>query len=465
MDKQNREEKERKKVDKGKARLSLLHPNSAGIDIGSETHYVAVPGGRSERTVERFGCVTGELKRMGEWLKSCGIDKVAMESTGVYWIPVFQILESMGLKVCLVNARYVKNVPGRKTDVIDCQWIQRLHSYGLLEGSFRPDQQICVLRTYVRHREGLIQRAASHVQRMQKALIQMNIQLHKAISDITGSTGLRIIDAILSGERDTTILAKLRDGRIKKSIGEIALSLEGDYRQEHLFTLRQERDLYEIYRHKMSECDEAIERHLTTFPVKNNSDLNPLPQRRKPYRPGHSNKPTFDLRTALYQMTGLDLTIIDGLDVLAVQSILSEIGLDMTRWPTEKHFCSWLGLCPSNRITGGKIKSSKSRHVINRAANTFRISAMALANSKTALGGYYRRMRTRLGAPKAITATANKLARIFYRALRFGKAYIDIGLDTYEKKFQQRVLITLKRRAHELGYELMEKQYLTQSVT
>lgn len=429
-----------------------IHPHAAGIDIGSDTHWVSVGAGVTSQSVRKFGCFTADLYTMAAWLNECGVTTVAMESTGVYWIPVFQILETQGFEVRLVNAHYVKTVPGRKSDVLDCQWLQQLHSYGLLSGSFRPEDQICVLRSYVRQRERLTQSASVHIQRMQKALVEMNLQLNRVVSDITGVTGMRIIRTILSGERDPERLAALKDPRAKRSVAEIAAALHGDYRVEHLFVLQQEVHLYDMYREQIQQCDQQIEQCLSQFESRQESDepLSPRPKGRKPSR----NAPPFDLRTHLYRISGVDFTQIDGLEALTVQTILSEVGLDPTRFPSVKHFVSWLGLCPGSRISGGKVLSSKTRKVNNRAATAFRIAAHSLANSHTALGAFYRRIRSRLGPPKAITATAHKLARIFYRLWVTGEHYEDPGVDYYEQQYQRRVLKNLEKRASQLGFQL-----------
>lgn len=434
--------------------LSKLNLNTAGIDIGAEEHYVAVPEDRDKRPVRTFRCFTSDLHAMAQWLKECRIDSVAMESTGVYWIPVFQILETYGFEVKLVNARHVKNVPGRKSDVQDCQWLQNLHSYGLLSGSFRPEDQICVLRSYWRHRDNLLRYASSHIQHMQKALTEMNIQLHKVISDITGVTGMRIVRAIIAGERDPLVLADMRDRRIMCSVQDIVKSLEGDYREEHMFALKQAVELYDFYHQKIEACDRQIDNCLAQFDSKLDINTNPAPPSKKANRKRRRNEPKIDLHTHLYRITGADLTRIDGLDVMTVQTVITEVGLNPGSFPTEKHFASWLGLCPDNRITGGKVKSSKTRKVVNRAAEAFRMAAESLHSSASALGAYYRRMRTRLGAPKAITATAHKLARIFYRLWKNGQSYLDPGADYYEQKYKERVIKNIKTKAKQLGYAI-----------
>ena len=402
--------------------------------------------------MKEFQCFTSDLERLSKWLKNCGVKTVVMESTGVYWIPCFQILETHGFEVKLVNARHVKNVPGRKTDVQDCQWLQKLHMFGLLAGSFRPEDQICVLRSYVRHRSNLIKSNSTHIQRMQKALDQMNVQVHKAVSDMTGLTGMSIIKAILSGERNPKILAKYRHPLVRKSEEEIAEFLNGDYREEHFFSLQQEYDLFCIYNQKIEDCDKKISAYYDTFEHKIDLKENPLKKSKKKKK--GKNEPSFNLRENLYQITGVDLTLIDGLDVLGLQTILSEVGTDPSKWPTEKHFVSWLGLAPYNEISGGKILKRGTKKVVNRAATMFRLGAHALLRSESALGAYYRRLRQRIGAQKAITATARKIACIFYRMLKYGQDYVDQGMDYYEKKYKDRVLKNLKRTAKNLGYEL-----------
>ncbi|MBW4668858.1 MAG: IS110 family transposase [Cyanomargarita calcarea GSE-NOS-MK-12-04C] len=435
--------------------LPLINLNAAGIDIGADRHWVSVPVDRDKDSVRSFGCFTADLYAIADWLKHCRIETVAMESTGVYWIPVFQILESRGFEVKLVNAHYVKTVPGRKTDVLDCQWLQQLHTYGLLAGSFRPEDQICALRSYIRQRDNLVKSACVHVQRMQKALTQMNVQLHRVISDITGTTGLAIIDAIVSGERNPQKLAALKDERIKASSTNIAAALTGDYRPELVFVLSQELLLYKFYQTQITECDTQVEQCLARFTDKVDVETNPLgkPKRRGKKQPG--NAPQFDLRTHLYRITGVDFTAINGFGALTVLLILSEVGLDPSCFATVKHFTSWLGLCPGSRVTGGKVKSSKTRPVINRAANAFRMAAQTLCRSNSALGGFYRRMQARMGAPKAITAAAHKLARIFYRLWTSGTAYADPGVDAYEQKYHERMVNNLKKKAHVLGFNLV----------
>jgi transposase len=431
--------------------LTKVHPQAAGIDIGASEHWVSIPSELDPEPVRKFSCFTADLYAIAEWLTSRGITTVAMESTGVYWIPLFQILETSGLEVRLVNAHFVKTVPGRKSDVLDCQWLQKLHSYGLLSGSFRPDDQVCVFRSYIRQRDRLTKSASIHSQRMQKALTEMNVQLHRVVSDVTGVTGMAIIRAILAGERDPQRLALLKDPRAKRSAEEIAAALVGDYRAEHLFVLKQELNLYDTYQQQIQQCDQQIEQCLSEFDSQSDEPLPPRPKGKKPSR----NAPNFDLRSHLYRISGVDFTQIDGLEALTVQAIISEVGLDPTRFPTAKHFASWLGICPGSKISGGKVLSSRTRKVVNRAANAFRLAAQSLANSRTALGGFYRRIRTRSGAPKAITATAHKLARIFYHLWTTGENFIDASADAYEQQYQQRVLKHLKQRAKQMGFDLV----------
>ena len=437
------------------ADFELINPDAAGIDIGSEEHWVAVAEGRSEHAVRKFGCFTADLHDMANWLEQCGVKTIAMESTGVYWTAPFQILESHGFEVKLVNARQARNVPGRKTDVSDCQWLQRLHTYGLLSGSFRPEDKVCVLRSYWRHRDNLVRYASAHIQHMQKAMTEMNIQVHKVLSDITGVTGMRIIRAILSGERDGKRLADMRAPGVKRSEEDIIKALQGDYREEHLFALQQAVELYDFYHKKIRECDDKIEQCLRGFDGQADrpADADKISPKKGKYK-ARKNECSVDLRTELYRITGVDFTEIDGLDVLSINTILSEVGLNAQAFPTVKRFTSWLGLCPNNRITGGRIKSSSTKRVFNRATTAFRIAAQSLANSKCALGAFYRRIRARLGAPKAITATAHKLARIFYVLWSTKKRYQDIGTEYYERQYKERIIRNLKRKAHELGYKI-----------
>lgn len=439
---------------KQKAALPHINPNAAGIDVGSASHFVAVPVDRDEEPVREFAAFTGDLYRMADWLQACGVESVAMESTGVYWIPVFQVLEERGFEVKLVDARQLKRVPGRKTDVADCQWLQQLHSFGLLAGAFRPDDQVCVLRSYMRQRAMLVRYAGQHVQHMQKALVQMNVQLQQVIEDITGATGMRIIHAILDGERDSHRLASLRDQRCKNSETTIAKALLGDWREEHLFALQQAVELVEAYEAKIAACDERIEAQLQSF--EDRSGGQPLPKGHPSRRDRHDLG--FDATAELFRMTGVDLAAINGLQANTALKVLSETGLDMSKWPTSKHFGSWLGLAPNNRVSGGKVLSRSTNPSANRAAAALRVAAQALHHSPSALGAFLRRKAAQIGMPKAITATAYKLARIIYSMLTQGTAFVERGQDYYERQYHDRLLKNLTRRATELGYSLVKQE-------
>lgn len=429
--------------------LEVVHPNAAGIDIGNAAHYVAVPPDRDPEPVRRFECFTQDLHALADWLGQCGIVTVAMQSTGVYWLPVYEILVQRGFEVFLVNARHTKNLPGRKSDVQECQWLMKLHTYGLLNNSFRPTEEICVLRTYWRQRDEHVKAASAVIQRMQKVLTEMNVQMANVISDISGLTGMAILDAILEGERDRYKLAELADPRIKADKEEIAKSLEGNWRPELLFVLRQERDIYRDYQKRIRECDQAIQEHLKTLDDK--AEPGSKPENPKPGKRAGGNAPRFDLRSELFRISGVDLTRIDGVNVMVAQTVLSEVGLDMSRWPTEAHFASWLGLCPDNKITGGKVYHRGSRHVENRAATALRLAAAGLWRSKTYLGAKFKRLRAHLGAPKAITAMAHNLARLIYRMLRYGQEYVDKGMEFYQQRYQHQQIQWMQKKARDLG--------------
>lgn len=432
--------------------LGIVHPEAAGIDIGSQKHYVAVRPDRAPEPVRCFGCLTPDLQALAQWLKACSVTTVAIEATGVYWIPVMQVLEEYGLEVYLVDARQAKNLPGRKTDVKDCQWLQQLHTHGMLTRAFRPADAICVLRSYWRHRKDLVEMTAMQIHLMHKSLEQMNLQLHKVLSDVTGVTGMRILKAILAGERDPVVLAQMKHPLVQSSQDTIAQALTGDWRAEHLFTLRQAVELYEVYQQKIAACDQEIEKYMQSLDTRAAAkDLEPREggTRRK-------NQVHFDLRGQLYELTGTDLTSIDGIDALTAQTVVSESGIDMSRFATEKHYSSWLGLCPNHEITGGKVRRRRTRKVRNRAAQALRVAAQSLHRSKSALGAYYRRMRSRCGPAKAVTATAHKLAILIYRMLKDGRAYVDQGQQAYEKQYQERTLQMLKRRVKQMGYALVD---------
>jgi transposase len=437
-------------------RLDVVHRHAAGIDVGATEHYVAVPADADPQPVRRFGACTADLEALADWLRACGVTTVALESTGVFWIPLFELLEGRGLEVLLVDPRQVHQAAGRpKSDVQDCQWLQRLHTSGLLSAAFRPKDQVCALRGYLRQRGMLLTYAAQHIQHMQKALTQMNVKLQHVVSDISGVTGLAIIRAIVAGQRDPAELAKLRDVRCRHDEAEIARALYGTWRPEHLFALAQAVELYDFYKRKVAECDRQIEKHLRTFEDRRAGRRLPPPARPSRRR-GPGNRPAFDVRRALFRVAGVDLTLIEGIDESTALVLLSEIGTDMSRWPSVKHFSSWLGLSPQHRISGGRVLSRRTKPCASRAALALRLAASALHRSQSALGAFLRRLKSRAGAPKAITATAHKLARLVYTLLKHGTAYVAQGLEEYEQRYRERAVKNLSRRAKELGYELMQ---------
>jgi len=442
----------RKARSKSKNRLQSIHPDAAGLDVGATFHVVAVPPDRDEEPVRTFRSFTADLHRLADWLRSVKVTTVAMESTGVYWVPVYEILEAHGFEVLLVNARDVKNVPGRKTDVNDAQWLQQLHQHGLLRGSFRPRDGVARLRALLRHRERLIDYAAAHIQHMQKALMLMNVQLHHVVTDITGVTGMKIIRAIVDGERAPEVLAANRDVRCKASVDTIREALIGNYRAEHVFALRQALELYEFHHAKVAECDVEIEAALRDLNVDRVAPDTPMPTVR---HAGGRNEPRFDVRGALYTLLGADLSQIHGFGPYTVLRLVAECGDDMRKWPTAKHFTSWLCLAPGNKISGGRLLSSKTRRSSSRAAALLRIAAVNIGRTHTALGAFYRRLAARTGKAKAVTATARKLAVLFYNALRFGMTYADPGAEYYEERYRQRVVFNLQRRAREMGLLLV----------
>jgi transposase len=444
--------------------LRVANPHAAGIDVHAKEHWVAVPPGDAPparvdqpahlpRHVRKFGACTADLEMLADWLQVCGVTSVAMESTGVYWIALFELLERRGFEVYLVDPRQTRHAPGRpKTDVLDCQWIQRLHSYGLLTASFRPADQVVVLRSYLRQRQMLIGYGAQHIQHMQKALEQMNVKLTEVVGDIMGVTGLAIIKAILKGERNPRELAKLRHERCRHTEAEIARALYGNWRDEHLFALKQALALYEFYERQVGECDARLAAHLQTFADRSGGrrlPAKPTPRRRR------GNRPAFDVRQALHRASGVDLTILEGIDDSTALVLLSELGMDMSPWPTVKRFVSWLGLCPQHRGSAGKIRSRHVGRGCNRAARALRLAAQGCHHAKNALGAFYRRLQARAGGAKAVVATARKIAERVYRLLKYGADYVRQGIEEYEAKYRERVLKNLARKAKELGYELV----------
>ena len=436
--------------------LSPVHPAAAAIDIGATIHVAAVGPDRDKEPVRTFQTFTDDLHRLADWFTACGIKTIVMESTGVYWIPVYEILEQRGFEVLVVNARDAKHVPGRKTDVSDAQWLQRLHEYGLLRASFRPQAEMAGLRAYLRQRERLLDYAAAHIQHMQKALTQMNLQLHHVISDITGVTGMQIIRAIVAGERDPDVLASYRDRRCHASAETVRQALVGNDREEHIFALTQALELYEVYQTKVLACDEKIEAILKRLKQSAAPPINELPVAR--HRTRQPNAPAFEVRDALHAILGVDLTQIHGLGPYLALKLVGECGANLAAWPSAKHFTSWLALAPHNKISGGKVLSSRTRRTSNRAASLLRLAAIAVGRTDTALGAFYRRLSARVGKAKAITATARKIAVLFYNSLRHGMAYADPGAGYYEDRYRQRVLSNLQRRAKSLGFVLQQAE-------
>ena len=441
----------------GQSDRPVFEPNAAGIDIGAREIFVAVPPERDPDPVRKCETFTGDLHQMAEWLVGCGITTAAMESTGVYWIPVYDVLEQHGIKPCLVNPRNMKNVPGKRTDFHECQWIQHLHSLGLLHAAFRPDSEVCAVRSLMRHRNDMVMMASEHIQQMQKALTQMNVQFQHVINDITGLTGLAILDAILAGERDPAVLAKLRDPRIKASEETIRKSLEGNWRAEHILILKQRLSLYRSHRDLINECDQEIENLVAAFEPRVDSADKPMPedrkqkQRRRKKKSGH---PDFNMRAEAYKLFGVDLTQIPGLMTL-VFMLFSEVGRDMSRWPTAGHFVSWLGLCPDNDISGGKVLWRGARRTKNRAGTLFRLAAHSLHRDPTPMGDYLRRMKAKLGPAAATTATAHKIAIIFYTMVSRQVEYDASLRAKCDQMREQRLEARLQKQAAQRGYKLV----------
>lgn len=441
----------------GEPGLRLVHQNAAGIDVGSRSHFVAVPEGRDAASVREFQSFTGDLEQLAEWLAKCGIETVAMESTGIYWVPIYELLEERGFEVLLVCASHLRNVPGRKSDVLDCRWIQRLHSFGLLRASFRPTKDFVELRAYMRQRSRLVADAARQVQHMQKALMEMNLQLHHVLSDITGETGMRILRAIIAGERDGSRLARLRDARCKQPVEVIAAALHGTYKPEHLFVLAQALEAHELQVRQIADCDAHIVAKLDALEKARVVDD---PESRKPVPPArprtpHGLQPRFDVRTPLHRICAdVDLTQIPGIAPATALNLVAEVGTDMSRWPTEKHFTSWLNLAPGTKITGSKSLSGRRGPAKNRAGLVLRQAAVSVGRTQTALGGFFRRLASHRGAAIAAVATARKLGALVYRALKFGQAFVEQGLADYERQQEARKLRYLQNQAAARGYVL-----------
>ena len=434
--------------------LDVVHPDAAGIDIGGREHWVAISPERDAEPVRCFGCFTADLQGMARWLVEKGVRSVALQSTGVYWMPAFEILEQHGLEVYLVNAQHTKNVPGRKSDIQECQWLLKLHAFGLLNNSFQPSDEIRTARTIWRHRGNLVAEASSTIQRMQKALIEMNVQLSNVLSDLSGVSGMTIIHAVLKGERDAEKLAALVQPEVQATQEEIVKSLEGNWRPELLFVLRQHVELYRIYQEKIGACDVQLRRHLESLEGKVDLEAQPIGPKPKGKR-GSRNAPQFDLRSELYRLTGIDWAQGNGIDVLTAQTVMAEAGPGLEEFASEKHFTSWLGLCPTNERSGGKILNRKTRKVVNRASAAFRNAARTLLRSQSYLGAQYRRLRTRLGAPKAITAMARKLACLYYRLIKRGQQYVDKGTAYYETRYREQQIRAVVKKAQKLGLQVL----------
>lgn len=455
----NRKNKKSKKVALDES-WEKINSNAAGIDIGARELFVCVPSGRAPEAVRRFGTKTPDLEELAQWLKDCRIETVAMEATGIYWIASFQLLEKKGFKVVLANPRQIKNVTGKKSDVMDCQWIQKLHTFGLLGGSFRPADPYCVVRTYMRQRDDLVSGSTAQIQLMQKALHQMNVQLSHVLTDISGQSGMAIIEAIIAGERNPVVLAELASQRVKSPKDEIAKALVGDWREEHLFCLALAHGMYLKYQENISQCDEKLVAELEKLPDKVDARLKPLPPKLDPKKQIKES-----VRLALYCKLGVDVTAIEGIGPVAALTLLTEVGADLSAFPSEKHFCSWLGLCPDNRISGGKVLSSRTRRVVNRMADVLRMSATTLKNSQTAMGACYRRLVAKLGPAEAVTAMAHKLARLLYSLIKYGHEYVRTGMAEYEKKNTERKMKALRKMAQSMGATLLERQPLTTGVS
>jgi transposase len=449
--------------------LAVVHPNAAGIDIGSGSHFVAVPPDRDEQPVREFGSCTADLMRMAEWLQRCRIETVAMQATGVYWFSVYDVLEQHGLEVFLVNAAHTRNIPGRKTDVQESQWLMKLHTYGLLRNSFRPPEEIRKVRTVWRLRDRHVKEAGRCIQHMQKALTTMNVQLANAISDVSGITGLAIVRAILGGERDPQKLAAFRDRRIKASSEEIVRSLEGMWQEDALFELQQAVDSYDFTQKQIRECDEKLQQYLQALPDRppaapqdGPSETGDAPGKEAPGRKRKTKKrkqarnaPSFDLAAELTRIYGVDVTSLDGIDVMTVQTVLAELGTDFSAWPTEDHFASWLNLTPKRDVSGGKVIRHVREPAKNRVAASFRIAASTLLHSDSYLGARFRHLRMRLGTPKAIKAMARYLACLVYRLVTRGQVWLDQGPKRFEERHQERQMSALQRHAARLGFQLV----------
>lgn len=436
--------------------MSRVNPHAAGVDIGAVEIVVCVAGDEETQIVRAFGNYTVDLQAIGRWLKEHGVRTVAMESTGVYWIPLFEELERQGFECLLISSRSLRRVSGRKSDITDAQWIQTLHTYGLLESSFRPQAELVALRTLLRHRNQLVEHRSPHIQHMQKALLQMNVQLSQAVTDVTGMTGRAIIWAILAGERDPQKLAALREPGCKKSEEEIGKALTGTWREEHLFILKQSMEMYNFYTEQIQACDNEIERvYALIRPDWDAGEMKPLSERK---RNSHSkNKPqnSEGIRKHLKRISGVDVSAVDGFGVSLAQTVIMECGTDMGKFPSEKHYCSWLGLALKHEISGGKVLKNKTLKTKNRAGQAFRMAAQSVKQAECVFGVMYRRLKARLGPAQATVATAHAIARVVYRMLKYKVEYETISVEEYEKKYKDQQLKYMKKKAAKLGYQLI----------
>lgn len=438
------------------AGMSRVNPNAAGVDIGAVEIVVCVAGDENTQIVKAFGNYTVDLQAIGKWLKGHGVKTVAMESTGVYWIPLFEELERQGFECLLISSRSLRRVPGRKSDVIDAQWIQTLHSYGLLGSSFRPQGELVMMRTLLRHRAQLLEHRAPHILHMQKALLQMNVQLSQVLSDVTGETGQAIIRAIVDGERDPHKLAAMRDRNCKKSEEEIGKALTGTWREEHLFILKQSLELYDFYTQQVEACDEEIERvYALTRPDWEMGELKPLSAQKRQSHSKNGPENKEEIRKHLKRISGVDISVVKGIGVSLAQTVIMECGTDMTKFPTEKHYCSWLGLAPKHEISGAKVLKNKTLKTKNRAGQAFRMAAQSVKKSDCVFGALYRRLKARLGPAQATVATAHAIARVVYRMLKYKVEYETISVEEYQKKYEEQQIKYMKKKAAKLGYQLL----------
>jgi transposase len=438
------------------AGMRRVHENAAGVDIGAEEIVVCVAGDETTQIVKAFGNYTVDLQAIGKWLHEHGVKTVAMESTGVYWIPLFEVLEGMGFECLLISSRSLRRVSGRKSDIQDAQWIQTLHSYGLLESSFRPQGELVALRTLLRHRSQLLEHRSPHIQHMQKALLQMNVQLSQALSDVTGETGQRIIRAIVAGERDPQTLAAMRDRNCKQSEAEIGKALTGTWRDEHLFIVKQSLAMYDYYTKQVEECDAEIERiYALTRPDWGGESVKPLPQKKRSSHSKNAPQKQAEIRQHLQRISGVDLSLVDGFGVSLAQTVLMEVGTDMSKFPSEKHFCSWLGLAPKHEISGAKVLKNKTLKTKNRAGQAFRMAAQSVKKADCVFGSLYRRLKSRLDKAQATVATAHAIARVVYRMLKYKVEYEAISVNEYEKKYEEQQIKYMRKKAAKFGFQLI----------